>query len=151
MTDPWRSWCGKELGHIRAEHETRFLNHERGLVVCRGVAEVEAESIAYLVTTAAGMHSDSYSVPYVAGWSGGDCEILRATASRVVTVARAITTELGAVAPSQEPRPSDRTSGTAWRQRWTPDAELPGFASHAGPTGSGAPGPPHGQVGPSVG
>jgi len=94
-----------ELGHIRAGHETRFLDRAHGSVACRGGAEVEAESIAYLVTTAAGMHSDAYSIPYVAGWSGGDCDVLRRTASHVLTVARTITTQLGAFAPSELPTP----------------------------------------------
>ena len=95
-----------ELGHIRADHGIRFLDRERDSVVCRGIAEVEAESIAYLVTTASSMHSDAYSVPYVAGWSGGDCEVLRATASRVLTVARTITTQLREPVPAERPSPS---------------------------------------------
>ena len=33
----------------------------------RGIAEVEAESVAYLVATAHGMTTDAYSLPYVAG------------------------------------------------------------------------------------
>lgn len=115
------------------------------------MAEVEAESIAYLVTTAAGMHCDSYSVPYVAGWSGGDCDVLRATASRVLTTARTITTELSAVAPSQEPWPGDQRSWTAWRQRGAPGSELRGFAPHAGADDGGPPDPPHGRTLPSVG
>ncbi len=36
----------QELGHIRGEHETRFPARVYGSVACRGVAEVEAESIA---------------------------------------------------------------------------------------------------------
>ena len=55
---------------------------------CRGRAEVEAESVAYLVCDRAGLATDSYSfVIYVAGWSGGDADTVRATAERVVTCA----------------------------------------------------------------
>src|SRR5215210_7289097 len=60
-----------ELGHVRADHEGRFADTYHRSVDCRGIAEIEAESIAYLVTTAAGLDSGGYSVPYVAGWSGG--------------------------------------------------------------------------------
>ena len=43
-----------ELGHIRADPETRFTDTYHRSVDCRGIAEIEAESIAYLVTSAAG-------------------------------------------------------------------------------------------------
>lgn len=93
-----------ELGHIRAGHETRFLDPAQRTVECRGIAEVEAESIAYLVMTTAGMQCDAYSIPYVAGWSGGNAEVLRATSSRVLAVARIITTGLSAAAPTAPDR-----------------------------------------------
>ena len=55
-----------EFGHIRGDHENRFA----GLYVtsgsCRGLAEVEAESIVYVVATVAGLAADASSVPYVA-------------------------------------------------------------------------------------
>jgi hypothetical protein len=105
---------------------------------------VEAESIAYLVTTAAGMHCDPYSVPYVAGWSGGDCDVLRATASRVLTVARTITTELSAVAPSQEPWPGDQPLLSALHERSALGFGLRGCAPAAQY-------PPHGRTLHSVG
>jgi len=76
-----------ELGHIRADHGTRFAQtyHQSG--GCRGIAEVEAESIAYLVTSAAGMDTGDYSVPYVTGWARGDADLLRDTATRVLATA----------------------------------------------------------------
>lgn len=104
-----------ELGHIRADHETRFTDTYRRSANCRGIAEIEAESIAYLVTSAAGLDAGSYSVPYVAGWSRGDPTLLRATASRVLTTATRIDEELhgaagpiprGLLTPNLEPVPS---------------------------------------------
>jgi hypothetical protein len=83
-----------ELGHIRADHETRFLDRYHGPPACGGVAGVAAESTAYVVTTSAGMSTDAYSVPYLAGWSDGNAELLRDTAARVLDTARAITTDL---------------------------------------------------------
>jgi hypothetical protein len=76
-----------ELGHIRADHEHRFTDYATS-TACRGQAEVEAESIAYLITTRAGLDSTTYSVPYLAGWSGGDVDLLRASMAKVVRVAR---------------------------------------------------------------
>ncbi|MFZ0324554.1 MAG: ArdC-like ssDNA-binding domain-containing protein [Actinomycetes bacterium] len=115
-----------ELGHVRADHEGRFADTYHRSVDCRGIAEIEAESIAYLVTTAAGLDSGGYSVPYVAGWSGGDPALLRATASRVLTTASKIDEELRGVAqapisrgpltPSSQPIPS--RLGPAWDLEW---------------------------------
>ena len=78
-----------ELGHIRADHEHRFTDYATSWA-CRGQAEVEAESIAYLVTAQAGLDTRDYSVPYLASWSGGDIDLLRESMTRVVNVARAI-------------------------------------------------------------
>ena len=84
-----------EVGHVRAEHETRFMDQYRQSGACRGVAEVEAESIAFLVAASAGLDSSDYTVPYVAGWAGGDVELLKGTASRVLSVARGILDDAG--------------------------------------------------------
>ncbi|WP_448060611.1 ArdC-like ssDNA-binding domain-containing protein [Cellulomonas hominis] len=78
-----------ELGHIRADHGHRFTDYATS-AACRGHAEVEAESIAYLVMAQAGLDASCYSVPYLAGWSGGDVELLRESMTHVVAVSRAI-------------------------------------------------------------
>jgi hypothetical protein len=83
-----------ELGHIRADHEHRFADQYRTSPRCRGQAEVEAESIAHLVTNAAGLDTGAYSVPYLAGWSGNDPTALKAAASRVLDVAARISAQL---------------------------------------------------------
>ena len=61
--------------------------------MCRGRAEVEAASIAYIVATGAGMDTTGYMVPYVAGWVGGDVQLLRESATKVLTIARGIVAE----------------------------------------------------------
>jgi antirestriction protein ArdC len=81
-----------EVGHIRADHEHRFADYATS-AACRGQAEVEAESIAYLITAQAGLDSGTYSVPYLAGWSGGDAERLRGSMAIVVSAARAAASE----------------------------------------------------------
>lgn len=88
-----------EAGHVRADHEHRFLAQYGTSAGCRAQAEVEAESIAYVVTAAAGMSTEDYSVPYLAGWSGGNAELLRTAATRVLSTARGIVTDLGLAPP----------------------------------------------------
>jgi antirestriction protein ArdC len=83
-----------ELAHIRAEHETRFLGRYATSISCRAQAEVEAESISYLITAAAGMDADAYAVPYVAGWSGGNLNLVRDAATRVIATARDVIRDL---------------------------------------------------------
>ncbi|MHB8449194.1 MAG: ArdC-like ssDNA-binding domain-containing protein [Mycobacteriales bacterium] len=87
---------------------------EAGVAVPRAVAEIESESVAYLVTAAAGLESEDYSVPYLAGWSGGDPALVAAAAGRVLDAARAILHRAGiadgrgesAEAPARENLPA---------------------------------------------
>ena len=76
-----------ELGHV--------LLHDpavRPADLDRGRAEVEAESVAYLVAHAHGLDSNDYTVPYVAGWAGDATGVLLATAERVMSAADRILT-----------------------------------------------------------
>lgn len=84
-----------EIGHIRADHQTRFGGHYHASVGCRGLAEVEAESIAFVVSAASGMDSGDYTIPYVAGWANGDVDLLKRTATCVLTVSRGILSDAG--------------------------------------------------------
>jgi antirestriction protein ArdC len=77
-----------ELGHV--------MLHEGSLFLCRGVLEVEAESVAYIVSAACGLPTDGYSLPYVALWAGGDVKKVQDTATRVMTAARAVLAALEA-------------------------------------------------------
>lgn len=74
-----------ELAHIRCGHQRCDIP--------RPQQEVEAESVAYIVTAAADMDSTSYSVPYVAGWAR-DRDTVTASAKRVLAVAEQILTDL---------------------------------------------------------
>ena len=56
----------------------------------RARAEVEAESVAYVVCAAHGLASGDYTVPYVAGWANGDRELVQDTTTRVLSTARRI-------------------------------------------------------------
>jgi antirestriction protein ArdC len=72
-----------ELAHIECGHTTDGFDY----LGCRGQAEAEAESVAYIVTAWAGLDSATYTVPYVAGWSRGDAAVLRAAAATVTAAA----------------------------------------------------------------
>jgi N-terminal domain of anti-restriction factor ArdC len=79
-----------ELAHIVLGHEARG---DDGLH--RGIGEVEAESVATMVTAAHGMDTSDYTVPYVAHWSAtvedrGPVEVVRGTGELVRRTALAI-------------------------------------------------------------
>lgn len=76
-----------ELAHILLDHETRPD-------ASRGQRECEAESVAHIVSAALGLDTTAYTDNYVLGWAGGDMEIIKATASRVMSVAKKILAEL---------------------------------------------------------
>lgn len=63
---------------------------------CRSLAETEAESVAYVVTSAWGLDVSKKNIPYVAGWSAQDVSVLAKAAGNVVNTARTI---LDAVIP----------------------------------------------------
>lgn len=62
---------------------------------CRGVAETEAESVAFIVCGALGLPTDSYSFAYVGSWADGDLDLIRKTGERVAKTARVILDGLG--------------------------------------------------------
>lgn len=73
-----------ELAHIEADHKTRRNE------ITRGQRETEAESVAYIVGQVQGLDTVQYSAPYVAGWSGGDVEVIKKAAEAVHKAAHAI-------------------------------------------------------------
>lgn len=56
----------------------------------RGLGEVEAESVAYVVAQSLGIDTSDYSLPYVALWAKGDVKQVRSTGTRVVNAAHGI-------------------------------------------------------------
>lgn len=56
----------------------------------RGIFETEAESVAYIVAGVLGLDTASKSIGYIAGWTEGDVETVKTTASRVLATARTI-------------------------------------------------------------
>ena len=83
-----------EIGHALLHDHTQ-TGTEQDAATCRGVKELEAESVAYVVTQALGFESGSYSFSYVANWSGGDAEAraaLKSSTARIAAAARQILT-----------------------------------------------------------
>jgi hypothetical protein len=81
----------------------------------RSRAEVEAESVAYLVTTARGMNPADYTVPYVTGWAAGEVGLVLDTAERVLSTAGAILA--AAPAPAAEPEQQQVVAFTRTAER----------------------------------
>lgn len=100
-----------ELGHLECGHVADGYDY-RG---CRGRAEAEAESVAYIVTAWSGLDADAYTVPYVAGWSGGDAAVVRAAATTVTAAARRILDRLDPPAQDGEANRADPTGEAAER------------------------------------
>jgi antirestriction protein ArdC len=74
-----------ELAHV--------LLHADGPIDCRGRVEVEAESVAFVVSAAVGADTSSYSVAYIAGWAErtpDPAQVLLASAERIVRTSRRI-------------------------------------------------------------
>lgn len=108
-----------ELAHIRL-HEPG----SDGRPDCRGVVEVEAESVAYMVCASVGIDSADYSLPYVAAWSGGDLDQVAATANRVTYSAREVIDQLGRARTLDRGRPvveKVRDVKGAWEMAIEPD------------------------------
>lgn len=76
-------------------HElSHALLHSEGPILSREVAEVEVESVAYVVCSAIGLDSGQYSFPYVTRWAEGNAELVKLTAQRVTECASGILTKL---------------------------------------------------------
>jgi hypothetical protein len=98
-----------ELAHIECGHTTDGFDY-RG---CRGRAEAEAESVAYIVTAWAGLDSGAYTVPYVAAWSAGDTDVVRAAAATVTAAARRILDHLDGAESTEHPPGDGETAPAA--------------------------------------
>lgn len=82
-----------ELGHAFTMTPTEAASHGAG----RELREVEAESVAYMVTAAHGLDSSQYTFDYVAGWAARAAsketsveDVIVATGQRVIAAANRI-------------------------------------------------------------
>jgi hypothetical protein len=99
-----------ELAHALLHSPEEYA---RAHADARSVAEVEAESVAYVVMHALGHDTSAYSFAYVASWSEGRGKLVADTAERVLDTADRI---LGALegdalrAPKGAARPKDEAA-----------------------------------------
>jgi hypothetical protein len=91
-----------ELGHVLL-HEPKSINISGAIaadaVLHRGIAEVEAESVALMIGAAHGLDTTSYTVPYVSTWASSvpgktPVEVVQSTAERVRATAVTILDKL---------------------------------------------------------
>ncbi|KRF34433.1 ArdC-like ssDNA-binding domain-containing protein [Nocardioides sp. Soil805] len=91
-----------ELGHVLL-HAPRdnvvSTNLATDATLHRGIAEVEAESIALMVGAAHGLDTSSYTVPYVSTWAASvpgktPVEVIQSTAERVRNTALSVLEDL---------------------------------------------------------
>jgi hypothetical protein len=97
-----RLWCRKELGHVllhAPREKVMSTDLAADATLHRGIAEVEAESIALMVGAAHGLDTSSYTVPYVSTWAASvpgktPVEVVQSTAERVRSSALGILEKL---------------------------------------------------------
>lgn len=104
-----------ELGHLRAGHEHRQISGAQ--------RETEAESIAYVVLGAHGLDCADSAGPYIAGWSGGDPDVVASAAEAIHTAATGILADL--TGPDAIPVPSSGSAPSARAQRATAQRPRP--------------------------
>ena len=78
-----------EIGHALLHDPEVATNRE----LSRGLKELEAESVAYVICRGLGLETGEYSFGYVVGWAGGSEEALRgikASAGRIQRAAAAV-------------------------------------------------------------
>lgn len=76
-----------EWAHVELAHDIRTD-------VPRAIKEVEAESVAYLLSQTVGLDSDAYSIPYIANWSAGNIDTIQSAAEQILTTTKRLVTTL---------------------------------------------------------
>jgi antirestriction protein ArdC len=108
--------CNHALRQIRIEvrngqrQQVKTLAHELGHAIlhadraglCREQAELEAESVAYVVCARLGIDTSEYSFGYLAVWAGGGEQARRAIAESAQRIQTAAHRVLDAVTPGAE-------------------------------------------------
>jgi len=90
-----------ELGHVLMHDPS---GTEAGPRDCRGIVEVEAESVAFMVLASQGLDTADYTFPYLARWASQAADqdamvaAVRDTGNRVIAASRAI---IGRLEPAE--------------------------------------------------
>lgn len=120
-----------ELGHVRL-HSPDAADARAH----RGIAEVEAETVALMIGAAHGLDTSDYSVPYVTSWAGSVpdktvFDVVTATAERARKTAVAILDTLKTPQIDDGEPPGLEAARV---QRAAPERELPRRAGRRGPS-----------------
>lgn len=103
-----------------------------GIEKCQGVREVEAESVAYILLSHHGLHSDEASFAYVTGWAASlsgtepDLEVQK-VGTYVVGVARRLIDSTSTYMGARAPQPARPTRHTLLAPSTPPD-DVPDIA-----------------------
>ncbi|CAL8980262.1 hypothetical protein PROP_03092 [Propionicimonas sp. T2.31MG-18] len=120
-----KSLC-HEAAHLLTMDAVEIATY--GARQCRGVAEVVAESVAYLVTQAHGLDSRQYTFNYVAGWAleaaGRDAQarsidqVVRETGDRVISATHRILSHTQPAIDQTTPTPADAVGASPGLATW---------------------------------
>lgn len=118
-----------ELGHVMLHSPESQAGDgtARDAFLHRGIAEVEAESVALMIGAAHGLDTSAYTIPYVSSWAssvpGSDpVEVIQSTAERVRATAVRVLDQLDtAQVGNGDPPGLDRTAPTCT----TPERQQP--------------------------
>ncbi|HEY3558879.1 MAG TPA: hypothetical protein VGL05_15515 [Kribbella sp.] len=96
-----------EVGHVRMHSPEAPA--DSGGEMCRGVREVEAESVAYVVLAHHGMGIDAESFDYIIDWAkavdpGEPSNVIKATGARVINTARQLIESTDAYLKANRPQ-----------------------------------------------
>jgi DNA primase len=127
-----------ELGHVLLHDPDRFAGQLTA--DCRGIAEVEAESFAYLLATGAGLDTGDYTFGYVTSWAArvdvdNPQQVVTATGQRVLSAVTPVLDRLTATsnhddaATATKPPTASRVVGSATADPEVRLAEQPGPAA----------------------
>jgi len=75
-------------------HFNLHLNDEFDYLNCRGLAEVQAESVAFTVFKFLGLDSSDYSLNYIKGWASDDLKEFRNSLKEIVETSQKIIKDL---------------------------------------------------------
>lgn len=91
-----------ELFHLLMHADVETGRPSEDAPEARALLELEAESAAYVLAGVLGMDTSDYSIGYALSWSGGNTDLVRSTAERVL---KAVNKVLGDVFPVSEAAP----------------------------------------------
>lgn len=99
-----------ELAHIALGHGEETDEYHSGPGGKRPDFEIEAESVAYVISRSYNVSSSDYSFGYIDGWASGDKDRVKATANKVVTATKNI---LGSIDKHHASAAGDQTGAAA--------------------------------------